>query len=64
MPPFFLIATTAARSALCAAGLARLGEKPARMMNAMTRLALIGYGAMGRLVEQLAPAHGFVVALR
>jgi 4-hydroxy-tetrahydrodipicolinate reductase len=30
----------------------------------MTRLALIGYGAMGRLVEQLAPRHGFEVALR
>jgi len=30
----------------------------------MTRLALIGYGAMGRLVEQLAPEHGFEVALR
>jgi 4-hydroxy-tetrahydrodipicolinate reductase len=30
----------------------------------MTRLALIGYGAMGRLVERLAPRHGFEVALR
>ncbi|HVT61368.1 MAG TPA: dihydrodipicolinate reductase C-terminal domain-containing protein [Thermoanaerobaculia bacterium] len=30
----------------------------------MTRLALLGYGAMGRLVEQLAPRHGFEVALR
>jgi 4-hydroxy-tetrahydrodipicolinate reductase len=30
----------------------------------MTRLALIGYGAMGRLVEQLAPEHGFEVAMR
>jgi 4-hydroxy-tetrahydrodipicolinate reductase len=30
----------------------------------MSRLALIGYGRMGRLVEQLAPAHGFDVALR
>ena len=29
-----------------------------------TPLALIGYGKMGRLVEQLAPAHGFAVALR
>jgi 4-hydroxy-tetrahydrodipicolinate reductase len=28
------------------------------------RLALIGYGKMGRLVEQLAPEHGFEVALR
>ncbi len=30
----------------------------------MTRLALIGRGAMSRLVEELAPAHGFEVALR
>lgn len=30
----------------------------------MTRLALIGYGRMGRLVEQLAPEHGFDVAVR
>lgn len=30
----------------------------------MTRLALIGHGTMGRLVEQLAPRHGFEVALR
>jgi 4-hydroxy-tetrahydrodipicolinate reductase len=29
-----------------------------------TPLALIGHGKMGRLVEQLAPAHGFMVALR
>src|ERR1700687_1548846 len=36
----------------------------AGMMHDMTRLALIGYGAMGRLVEQLAPQHGFEVALR
>src|SRR5882757_187892 len=28
------------------------------------RLALIGYGRMGKLVEQLAPGHGFEVALR
>ncbi|HYH46584.1 MAG TPA: dihydrodipicolinate reductase C-terminal domain-containing protein [Thermoanaerobaculia bacterium] len=28
------------------------------------RLALIGYGRMGRLVEELAPGHGFEVALR
>jgi|HubBroStandDraft_3_1064219.scaffolds.fasta_scaffold06020_3 4-hydroxy-tetrahydrodipicolinate reductase len=31
---------------------------------APTPLALIGHGKMGRLVEQLAPAHGFAVALR
>lgn len=30
----------------------------------MNRLALVGYGRMGRLVEQLAPEHGFEVALR
>jgi 4-hydroxy-tetrahydrodipicolinate reductase len=30
----------------------------------VTRLALIGYGRMGRLVEQLAPEHGFEVAVR
>lgn len=29
-----------------------------------TRLALVGYGKMGRLVEQLAPEHGFEVAVR
>jgi 4-hydroxy-tetrahydrodipicolinate reductase len=34
------------------------------MMRHMTRLALIGHGAMGHLVEQLAPRHGFEVALR
>lgn len=28
------------------------------------KLALVGYGRMGRLLEQLAPAHGFEVALR
>jgi 4-hydroxy-tetrahydrodipicolinate reductase len=30
----------------------------------MNRLALVGHGKMGRLVEQLAPEHGFEVALR
>jgi 4-hydroxy-tetrahydrodipicolinate reductase len=29
-----------------------------------SRLALVGYGRMGKLVEQLAPEHGFAVALR
>ena len=29
-----------------------------------SRLALVGYGRMGRLVEQLAPSHGFEVGLR
>jgi 4-hydroxy-tetrahydrodipicolinate reductase len=28
------------------------------------RLAIIGYGKMGRLVEQLAPGYGFTVALK
>ena len=30
----------------------------------MNRLALVGYGRMGKLVEELAPGHGFEVALR
>ena len=30
----------------------------------MSRLALVGYGRMGRLVEQLASDHGFEVVLR
>src|SRR5262249_40185363 len=30
----------------------------------MNRLALLGHGRMGKLVEQLAPDHGFEVALR
>jgi 4-hydroxy-tetrahydrodipicolinate reductase len=30
----------------------------------VNRLALVGYGKMGRLLEQLAPDHGFEVALR
>jgi 4-hydroxy-tetrahydrodipicolinate reductase len=30
----------------------------------MNKLAIVGYGRMGRLVEQLAPEHGFDVALR
>ena len=29
----------------------------------MNKLALIGYGRMGKLVEQLAPGHGFEVVL-
>ncbi len=28
------------------------------------KIALVGYGKMGRLIEQLAPRHGFDVALR
>lgn len=34
------------------------------MNDTPDKLALVGYGRMGRLVEQLAPAHGFEVALR
>jgi len=30
----------------------------------VNRLALVGYGKMGRLVEQLAPDHGFEVVLK
>src|SRR4051812_6043502 len=30
----------------------------------MKRLALIGYGKMGKLLAELAPGHGFEVALR
>ena len=33
-------------------------------MSSTKRLALIGYGRMGRLIEQLAPQHGFEVVLR
>src|SRR5438270_9850863 len=33
-------------------------------MNATRNLALVGYGRMGRLIEQLAPPHGFEIALR
>lgn len=33
------------------------------MTAARRRLALVGYGKMGRLIEQLAPQHGFEVAL-
>ena len=28
------------------------------------RLAIVGYGKMGRLIEQLAPEYGFAVALK
>ncbi|HKE25629.1 MAG TPA: dihydrodipicolinate reductase C-terminal domain-containing protein [Bryobacteraceae bacterium] len=33
-------------------------------MSSPRRLAIVGYGKMGRLVEQLAPEYGFSVALR
>ena len=32
--------------------------------SAPRRLAIVGYGKMGKLVEQLAPAYGFEVALK
>ena len=34
------------------------------MSSPANRLALVGYGRMGQLVEELAPAHGFEVALK
>ena len=30
----------------------------------MKKLALVGYGKMGKMIEQLAPEYGFEVALR
>src|SRR4051812_46695716 len=33
-------------------------------MSATKKLALVGYGRMGRLIEQLAPQHRFEVVLR
>jgi prephenate dehydrogenase len=30
----------------------------------MPELAIVGYGKMGKLVEQLAPEYGFAVALK
>ena len=37
---------------------------PERSMPESKRLAIVGYGKMGRLVEQLAPEYGFAVALK
>lgn len=34
------------------------------MSETAVTLALVGFGRMGRLIEQLAPAHGFEVVLR
>lgn len=34
------------------------------MTSSANRLALVGYGRMGQLIEELAPAHGFDVALK
>lgn len=34
------------------------------MSSPTSKLALVGYGRMGRLVEELAPTHGFEVALK
>ena len=33
-------------------------------MSEVRRLAIVGYGKMGRLIEQLAPEYGFTVALK
>src|SRR5207244_4080396 len=33
-------------------------------MSSTKKLALVGYGRMGRLIEQLAPQHGFEIFLR
>jgi 4-hydroxy-tetrahydrodipicolinate reductase len=33
-------------------------------MPELARLAIVGYGKMGRLIEQLAPEYGFAVALK
>ena len=33
-------------------------------MPDMKRLAIVGYGKMGKLIEQLAPEYGFTVALK
>jgi 4-hydroxy-tetrahydrodipicolinate reductase len=33
-------------------------------MSSTKKLALVGYGRMGRLIEQLAPQHGFEIVLR
>ena len=30
----------------------------------MRKLAIVGYGKMGRLIEELAPQYGFEVALK
>jgi 4-hydroxy-tetrahydrodipicolinate reductase len=35
-----------------------------RMPQPERKLAIIGYGKMGRLIEQFAPAYGFTVALK
>src|ERR1035438_8243834 len=35
-----------------------------RCMPELKRLAIVGYGKMGRLIEQLAPEYGFTVALK
>ena len=36
----------------------------ARQETASRRLAIVGYGKMGKLIENLAPAYGFEVALK
>lgn len=41
-----------------------VSENAKTTRRAASRLALVGYGRMGRLVEELAPSHGFEVGLR
>jgi 4-hydroxy-tetrahydrodipicolinate reductase len=38
--------------------------RPKRSANTHKNLAIVGYGKMGRLIEQLAPEYGFAVQLR
>jgi 4-hydroxy-tetrahydrodipicolinate reductase len=38
--------------------------RPKRVANTHKNLAIVGYGKMGRLIEQLAPEYGFAVQLR
>jgi 4-hydroxy-tetrahydrodipicolinate reductase len=40
------------------------GSQPAAASQAASNLAIVGYGKMGRLIEQFAPEYGFNVALK
>src|SRR5689334_22387948 len=42
----------------------RCSSATRRCMPEPRRLAIVGYGKMGRLVEQFAPQYGFEVALK
>ena len=42
----------------------RCSSATRRCMPEPRRLAIVGYGKMGRLIEQLAPEYGFAVALK